>query len=92
MNYYTLNAAIEYAQSSTPEIVKSFKITNIIPLDFNHMEGQNYQINLKVITTPKYKNKIVKILTNSTYLDDYSDETQFLPTQLEEHLNYLLCN
>lgn len=55
--------------------IEGFKITHFEKVGFNEMEGGIYQINAKVITTEKYRNKLIKILTNSTYLEDfYNDE------------------
>ena len=53
------------------------------------MEGQNYQINFKIVTVDGYKNKIVKCLTNSSYLDEW-EENQTLQEYLEEYLNEML--
>lgn len=55
--------------------IENFKTTHFEKVGFNTMEGGIYQINVKVITTEKYRNKLIKVLTNSTYLEDfYNDE------------------
>lgn len=54
--------------------IESFKITHFEKVGFNEMEGGIYQINVKVITTEKYRNKLIKVLTNSTYLEDFYNE------------------
>ena len=55
--------------------IENFKITHFEKVGFNEMEGGIYQINVKVSTTKKYRNKLIKVLTNSTYLEDfYNDE------------------
>lgn len=51
--------------------IENFKITHFEKVGFNEMEGGIYQINVKVITTKKYRNKLIKVLTNSTYLEDF---------------------
>ena len=53
------------------------------------MEGYNYQINFKIVTVEGYKNKILKCLTNSSYLDGW-EENQTLQEYLEEYLNEVL--
>lgn len=68
-NYYTANAIINYLQNS--EVVESFKVTKVEILSFNQMEGLNYLVNISVKTQKGYKDKRVKMVTNSTYLDDY---------------------
>ena len=55
--------------------IDNFKITRFEKIDFNELEGGIYQINVKVTTTKNYRNKLIKLLTNSTYLEDfYNDE------------------
>ena len=52
--------------------IKEVKVTNIQELDFNSMEGQNYQVNVKLLfENGKYK--LLKYVTNTTYLDDIPD-------------------
>ena len=54
--------------------IESFKITHFEKVGFNEMEGGIYQINVKVITTEKYRNKLIKVLTNSTYLENFYND------------------
>lgn len=52
--------------------IKEVKVTSIQKLDFNLMEGQNYQVNVKLLfENGKYK--LLKYVTNTTYLDDIPD-------------------
>lgn len=52
--------------------IKEVKVTNIQELDFNSMEGQNYQVNVKLLfENGRYK--LLKYITNTTYLDDIPD-------------------
>lgn len=52
--------------------IKEVKVTSIQELDFNSMEGQNYQVNVKLLfNNGKYK--LLKYITNTTYLDDIPD-------------------
>lgn len=52
--------------------IKEVKVTSIQELDFNSMEGQNYQVNVKLLfESGKYK--LLKYVTNTTYLDDIPD-------------------
>lgn len=68
-NYYTANAIINYLQSS--EVVESYKVTSVQTFGFNQMEGLKYLVNISVKTQEGYKNKRIKMVTNSTYLDEY---------------------
>lgn len=52
--------------------IKEVKVTSIQELDFNSMEGQNYQVNVKLLfENGRYK--LLKYSTNTTYLDDIPD-------------------
>lgn len=76
-NVYTLNAIVEYLQSS--ETLESYKVTKVELLDFNQMEGWNYLVSISVKNIEGYKNKRLKMVTNSTYLEDFewdSDESR----------------
>ena len=68
-NYYTANAIINYLQSS--EVVESYKVTRVQTFGFNQMEGLKYLVNISIKTQEGYKDKRIKMVTNSTYIDDY---------------------
>ena len=70
-------------------LIKEIKVTKVTELYFNDMEGYNYQINFKIFTADGYKNKILKCLTNSSYLDGW-EENQTLQEYLEGYLNEML--
>ena len=52
--------------------IKEVKVTSIQELDFNSMEDQNYQVNVKLLSE-NGKYKLLKYVTNTTYLDDIPD-------------------
>ena len=90
MAYYTLDAVINFINEFRNDI-QGVKITHFERYGFNDMEGGQYQINFKIITAPKYRNKLIKVLTNSTYLEDYNGDTaQEVKEELEENINFLL--
>ena len=65
MNYYTLSAIEKTACNNQAHgLIKEIKVAKITELDFNDMEGYNYQINFKLITVDGYRNKILECLTN----------------------------
>lgn len=70
-NVYTLNAIVEYLQGN--DKVESYKVTRVELLDFNQMEGWNYLVSVSVKTVEGYKNKRIKFITNSTYLEAFED-------------------
>lgn len=52
--------------------IKEVKVTNIQVIDFNDMEGYTYQVNVKLLfENGRYK--LLKYVTNTTYLDDIPD-------------------
>ena len=90
MNYYTLPAIVRTAcNNQSHGLINEIKVTKITELDYNNMEGQNYQINFHLITVDGYKNKILKCLTNSSYLDGW-EENQTLQEYIEGYLNEML--
>ena len=90
MNYYTLPAIEKTAcNNQSHGLIKEIKVTKITELDFNDMEGRNYQINFKIVTVDGYKNKIVKCLPNRSYLDG-CEENQTIQEYLEEYINEML--
>ena len=90
MNYYTLSAVEKAAcNNQSHGLIKEIKVTKITELDFNNIEGQNYQINFKIVTVDGYKNKILKCLTNSSYLEEW-EENQTLQEYIEEYINEML--
>lgn len=48
-------------------------------INFNQMEGWNYLVSISIKNIEGYKNKRLKMVTNSTYLEDFewdSDESR----------------
>lgn len=87
MNYYTLNAIYNFVIDNSDKI-KNVKITHFERYGFNEMEGGQYQVNFKIETLPKYKNKLLKVLTNSSYLQEYEGDTvEEVKDVLEDSLN-----
>ena len=78
--YYNTNSVVNYLQNGK---VDSFKVTKAEVIGFNNMEGWNYILNVSVKTLEGYKNKRLKMVTNSTYIEDFvwdndeSRETNF---------------
>lgn len=92
MTYYTLNAIYNFVNDNSDKI-KNVKITHFERYGFNDMEGGQYQVNFKIETLPKYKNKLVKVLTNSSYLEEYEGDTmEEVKEDLEDCLNIQLIN
>lgn len=85
-NVYTLNAIVEYLQSS--EVLESYKVTKVELIDFNQMEGWNYLVSISVKNIEGYKNKRLKMVTNSTYLEDFEwDSNESRETNFQNYLD-----
>lgn len=88
-NVYTLNAIVEYLQSS--EVLESYKVTKVELIDFNQMEGWNYLVSIIVKNIEGYKNKRLKMVTNSTYLEDFEwDSNESRETNFQNWLDEMV--
>lgn len=71
-NQTTFAQTLINTDDETLRKIKEVKVTSIQELDFNSMEGQNYQVNVKLLfENGRYK--LLKYVTNTTYLDDIPD-------------------
>ena len=82
---YTLNALFDFV-NKYPEAIEDIKITHFERLSFNIMEGHQYEINFKIITVPKYRNKLIKVITNTTWLEDYGNDDESIKAELLDTL------
>lgn len=69
---YSLDDVYKF-MSNNKELIKDFKITSFKQVSFNQMEGYIYRLNIKLTTIDGYKNKLLKVVTNSTYLDEMGE-------------------
>ena len=82
--YYNTNSIVNYLHTGK---VDSFKVTKAELIGFNNMEGYNYLLNVSVKTLEGYKNKRLKMVTNSTYLEDYDwDNDESMETNFQNWL------
>ena len=70
---YTLQALTDFLAKYCQHI-KEIKVTRLEAWGFNDMEGYQYNINVKV-TFLNGRYKLVKVATNSTYLDELAEIT-----------------
>ena len=69
---YSLDNVYKF-MNENKELIKDFKITSFKQVSFNQMEGYIYRLNIKLTTIDGYKNKLLKVVTNSTYLDEMGE-------------------
>lgn len=90
---YTMQALENYLTSS--KVVQKVKITLVEQVGGNDMEGNLYRINVHVFTQDGWKNKLVKIYTNDSWIEDYgtqdgSESFKQMKQDLQDGLNNLI--
>jgi hypothetical protein len=55
------------------ELTRDVKITKVHQYGFNDMEGWQYQINFKLVTVDGYRDKLVQVNTNSSWIEEWED-------------------
>lgn len=86
--YYNTDNVVNYLNTGK---VDSFKVTKVEVIGFNDMEGHNYLLNVSVKTLEGYKNKRLKMVTNSTYLEDYEwDNDKSMETNFQNWLDSMV--
>jgi len=73
-------------------LINRVKVTKFTQLGFNDMTGYDYVFNVKVETVEGYKNKLITIITNSTYLSDIEelidDEELSIEDKVKNYFDY----
>lgn len=69
MKVYNLDAVTTYLANSG--VIEKISVSQAEVVDFNSMEGFVFFVRVNVTTQKGYKNKRIKMVTNSTYLDFY---------------------
>lgn len=78
------NNAITFI-SENATAIDEVKVTSLIQSNFNCYEGNQVAINIKLLTDEKHKNKLFTILTNDTYMEDFSRDNE--KQDLTDYLN-----
>lgn len=72
MKQLTMNAMVETINNGLESgMIKNYYVTSAEKASFNCMEGNVYHVNIKLVTKEGYKDKIIKMVTNSTYIEDF---------------------
>lgn len=71
---YTITALYNFLGSYNSYIEK-IKVTKLEISSFNEMEGYQWYFNVKVLLN-NGKSKLIKIHTNSTYMEDFTSELE----------------
>lgn len=83
------NNAINFI-SNNSSAIDEVKVTSLIRSNFNPMEGNQVAINVKLLTDEKHKNKLFTIMTNDTYMEDFSRDNE--KQDLTDYLNTVVMS
>lgn len=89
MQATNFNNAIDFITSNS-KIIDRVKVTSIKRYGFNPTTGTQVDINIKLLTDDHHKNKLFTIMTNNTYMEDFSQENE--KEDLTDYLNVLLMD
>lgn len=65
------------------KVIAGVKCTSLNKNGFNDMEGTQWIVGIKILTTKEYRNVQFSWFTNSTYIDDYYLDNNDNPTNKE---------
>lgn len=67
-----MNGVLKTIQHGTEiGMIKNYYITNAEINSFNCFEGNIYLVNIKLVTKEGYKDKMIQMVTNSSYIEDF---------------------
>lgn len=67
-----MNGIVETIQNGLKSgMIKNYYVTHAEIDSFNCFEGNIYHVNIKLVTKEGYKDKMIQMVTNSTYIDDF---------------------
>jgi len=88
MQAINFNEATDFI-SSNSKVIDEVKVTSIKRYGFNEMEGNQVDINVKLLTDKKHKNKLFTIETNDTYMEEFNRDNE--KEDLTDYLNVLVA-
>jgi len=88
MQAINFNEATDFI-SSNSKVIDKVKVTNIKRYGFNCYEGNQVDVNVKLLTDEKHKDKLFTIMTNDTYMQDFDRDDE--KKDLTEYLNVLVA-
>ena len=93
MKTVTLNTLFKFFADNGDKI-EQVKVTKFTHTGFNEMEGNTFEFNVKLFTTKKYKNLLLNVETNNSYLEDceeyFKSEEIYNKESITEWLNAIL--
>lgn len=89
MRQFTMNNVVETINNGIKsDIIENYYVTNAECISFNCFEGYIYHVNIKLVTKEGYKDKMIQMVTNSTYIEDFDlwDDEQSLKENFQSWL------
>lgn len=72
MKQFTMNGVLETIQNGTESgMINNYYVTKAEINSFNCFEGNIYHVNIKLVTKEGYKDKMIQMVTNSSYIEDF---------------------
>lgn len=72
MKQFTMNGIVETIQNGLESgMINNYYVTSAEIASFNCFEGNVYHVNIKLVTKEGYKDKLIQMVTNSSYIDDF---------------------
>lgn len=89
MKQFTMNGVVETINNGIKSgIIENYYVTSAEVVSFNCFEGNIYHVNIKLVTKEGYKDKMIQMVTNSTYIEDFDlwDDEQSLKENFQSWL------
>lgn len=72
MKQFTMNGVLETIQNGTESgMINNYYVTKAEINSFNCFESNIYHVNIKLVTKEGYKDKMIQMVTNSSYIEDF---------------------
>lgn len=72
MKQFTMNGVVETIANGTKSgMIENYYVTSAEIDSFNCFEGNIYHVNIKLVTKEGYKDKMIQMVTNSSYIEDF---------------------
>lgn len=67
-----MNGVLETIQKGTESgMINNYYVTKAEINSFNCFKGNIYHVNIKLVTKEGYKDKMIQMVTNSSYIEDF---------------------
>lgn len=72
MKQFTMNGVVDTIDNGIESgMIENYYVTKVEINSFNCFEGNIYLVNIKLVTKEGYKDKMIQMVTNSSYIEDF---------------------